>query len=672
MLFPSKMEIAKITVPTKYTRDVTKELQDLGCVEFIDVEHKAHGIIRSEQEHREEIFDLHNRVTALIDILDLDKENEPKKKVQVDDTKLENILNFTRNLLQRTEDVVIDLRKKKTKIEKIIELTEHLGIDITQMEGLGKGEYFTTVIGYVETEFIPQIKWKIYEVTDGLCYFDPHKVDEYESFILTTSLNEYTDAMRRVLGVYGFKELDTSFIMDKDERSLSSEGLEERKEKYAAYEEQLSEIKESYGLELLAAEELLMIEKKNMEITKYFKETPYDTTIMWGWAPKSKQKNIIEVITAHQGAAEFKHPKFKEEEFPTDIEHTGFFAPLANLVKSYGTPAYSELDPALFMLFTFPLIFGMMFADVGHGAVLTICSILALYAKRKKISVNEFVDYFTKGAELLLLCGISSVFWGFVFGSVFGDHFGSATHPAHPETVFGEILQEHNPTFWFNPMGHGTVHIFGFELAPIMGLLILSFVVAALHITLGLILRFILLLKDGHILEAFTVPLMLIWLYWGALYVVYNTMEKTRFSINIDRLMSNSFQLVVLVVVPLIILMMGVIVEKGGEGCIEGVEYVLSLLANTISYGRILALNAIHGVLSSLILINLNFGVPYHLMGIILGTVVVGIMEGLLAFVHTLRLHWVEWFSKFYLGTGKDFVPFKTERKFTQIPSSSI
>ena len=282
MLFPSKMQIAKIITPKKYTRNVTKALQDLGSIEFIDMEHKTHAVGMAEQSHREEIFDLLNRVTLLTNILGLDKEIAPRKKVQVDDTELENVLNFTRTLLQKTEGAGKDLHKKKAKIEKVLELTKNLGLDIFQMEKLVKGDYVTTIIGHVDTELAPQLKWKIYEVTESLCYFDSHEVDAYESLILTTSLKKYSDAIRRILRVYGFKELDISDIMEKDELPLSSGDIQEFKEKAKAYEEQLSEMKKSYGLELLAAEELLMIEKKNLEVTTYFKETSNGTTIMYG------------------------------------------------------------------------------------------------------------------------------------------------------------------------------------------------------------------------------------------------------------------------------------------------------------------------------------------------------------------------------------------------------
>jgi len=491
-------------------------------------------------------------------------------------------------------------------------------------------------------------------------------------------LNKYLEVIRRVLRDYGFSELDVSDVID----SLS-EDEQELEKRHKEYELQISEIKKTYGINLLAARELLTIEKKNIDVTTNFRDLSQDITILWGWVPKQKLKEIrktLDECTGEKCVVEITEPKVEEEEVPSNIEHRSIFSPAIDLVSSYGLPIYSELDPTLFMFFTFPLIFGMMFADVGHGAVLAILAAMALIAKRRKMEVNEFLNYFLRGAELIFLCGLSSIFFGFVFGSVFGDHFGDKAHPVHTFTPVGEFLQEINPVFWFSPMeGHEAVTLFSFHLPPIMTLLIVSFLVAAIHISMGLVLKFVRFVKEGNVLEAVTVPIMLLWIYWGALYLIYQSMPRndeeliTRFSIDIFALLNDPIQLVTMVGVPLIIMAIGLFAKHGGEGAMEGLEYILALLSNTISYGRIVALNAVHAILSVLILEPfVGFGFMLWIVGFVLNTILVGLLEGILAFIHTLRLHWVEWFSKFYSGTGKEFKPFESERKFTQTPSFSI
>ncbi|MFX1465989.1 MAG: V-type ATP synthase subunit I [Promethearchaeota archaeon] len=687
MIFPSKMQVAKIIVPKKYTRNVTKSLQEMGCIEFIDIEHKA--LSRgTEHAFREEIFDLLSRVTAIVNALDLEKEKVPKKKVQVDEEEIENIIHFSQELIQKTH-AVISLQEEKTELDKalqelqekserILELKKHFGIEDTQIGYIGEGPYFTALIGHIDTKSLPEITWKLSEVTDNTCYIDSSKVDKNESLIIIACLNRHLEVLRRVLRDYGFSEVDISNVME----GLNGDA-QELKARRAECESQISEIKQEYGLNLLAAKELLTIEKQNIDVTTNFRQLSEDITTLWGWVPKSKLKEIkkaSEKITNNKCVVEISEPKIEEEEIPTSLQHKSIFSPVITLITSYGSPLYSELDPTLFMFITFPLIFGIMFADIGHGIVVAILAALGVVAKRRNITVNEFVDMFIRGSELILLCGISATIWGFIFGSVFGDHFGSAAHPLQPYTPLGEFFQNINPIFWFSPMGgHEPVTFLDFHLAPLMILFILSLVVACLHISMGLGLQFFVKLKQGHKLDAVTVPLMLLWLYLGALYLVYQSMPRneegliTRFSINTAALLANPIQVVLYAIVPVIIMMLGLVYEHGSEGGMEGMEFVLSLLSNTISYGRIVALNAVHGILSVLVLEPfLGFGSVLWIMGFVLNTVLIGLLEGVLAFIHTLRLHWVEWFSKFYQGTGREFMPFATERKFTQSPALSM
>ena len=129
------------------------------------------------------------------------------------------------------------------------------------------------------------------------------------------------------------------------------------------------------------------------------------------------------------------------------------------------------------------------------------------------------------------------------------------------------------------------------------------------------------------------------------------------------------------------------------DGIVEYLEYSIGMISHTVSYARIFALNTVHLILSGLFIQILPaiveipmpavtvFGVElipheiwYHgervqpflpLGGAVIGSIIVGILEGLLAFMHTLRLHFVEWFSKFYHGGGIPFEPYHITRRFT-------
>jgi len=89
-----------------------------------------------------------------------------------------------------------------------------------------------------------------------------------------------------------------------------------------------------------------------------------------------------------------------------------------------------------------------------------------------------------------------------------------------------------------------------------------------------------------------------------------------------------------------------------GEGGLHVMEAFIGAGSNTLSYLRIWALNLADFAVKFAFA---SFGIG----GIIAGNALVMILEGLIVFVQTLRLHWVEWFSKFYEGTGHAFAPYQ-------------
>ncbi|MFX0115045.1 MAG: V-type ATPase 116kDa subunit family protein, partial [Candidatus Hodarchaeota archaeon] len=155
--------------------------------------------------------------------------------------------------------------------------------------------------------------------------------------------------------------------------------------------------------------------------------------------------------------------------------------------------------------------------------------------------------------------------------------------------------------------------------------------------------------------------------------------SAVEFDIPVALLISGPFLLLPLV------LSFGYFAKEGLDGISEVIDYTLSLLGNTVSYARIFALFLVHGILSTLpVILMSNFDLvlipvaeyethehethTVGLIGLLLGTLVVLTFETMISFLQTLRLHWVEWFSKVgYQGTGKRFHPFKAERTYTAI-----
>jgi vacuolar-type H+-ATPase subunit I/STV1 len=299
------------------------------------------------------------------------------------------------------------------------------------------------------------------------------------------------------------------------------------------------------------------------------------------------------------------------------------------------------------------------------------------------------------------MLGIFAIFGGFLFGSFFGA-----------ETVFEPLW----PTFaHFVDDGHGHMIPNPYRAAHMLKL---SIEIGAIHIILGIILNIYTKIKHHQRREAI-VGISYLILYYGFINLLFGVSYSS-----VNEWFSTAGQVYLWIpiagigsgianngvylasgiaplyfslfafIVPLII--MAVASFKGGmDGAVLFLEYAIGMISHTVSYARIFALNTVHVILSGVFftlipaVIYIPFpelslfgvelippevhphtaGAPHTphlpLLGAIIGTFIVGILEGMLAFMHTLRLHFVEWFSKFFHAGGIAFAPFKTDRMHT-------
>ncbi|RLI44187.1 hypothetical protein DRO64_04435 [Candidatus Bathyarchaeota archaeon] len=215
----------------------------------------------------------------------------------------------------------------------------------------------------------------------------------------------------------------------------------------------------------------------------------------------------------------------------------------------------------------------------------------------------------------------------------------------------------------------------------IISFLIFSVFIGIVHIMSGLILRMVNLIIRREYIDVLTVSLPSILLYG---LIAFFLMD---YKLNLNLWFSGP---IYLVAVAFALLILGkpvaVMLLKSedpirilGERIFEGGELTLSFISNTASYTRILALLMTHWALlkSTYAISDLVSATPF-LGGIIATLIVVGgnifviAFEGLVVFIHTLRLHFYEWFSKFYEGMGTEFQPFKYHQRFVEILYSNI
>lgn len=486
-------------------------------------------------------------------------------------------------------------------------------------------------------------------------------------------------------------------------KSLKEEGELEGKNRIKDLEEKLQKLSERNTSKLLAFHEVLEIEKRIEEAKTLMGKTE-TTYILEGWIPTKEVEKVTKtLLNASKGTAfieildEEGHHE-EEEETPTLLKNPKIVEPFETLTKTFGIPTYGELDPTILMSMTFPIIFGLMFGDIGHGLLLLLASILGLIAKRKKMNLGEMANYIIEGSPLLLLCGIFSIFFGLLYAEFFGiaiyhDHWyaygiGPLLLPFRNIlislfTIFDfktgkAILSNPNYPEYIPPPPEGPVW-FSPNHAPFI-LFVLAIIVGIIHLALGLFLNIVNKLMHKEYEEAILGPGMWLWFYIGVMLITFDKgMAFMEWFEGINPLQPAQMvtnRVFLLLILPLILMFAGRITMEGlSEGILGTIESLIESISNTVSYARILALNMAHVGFSKTFIL-LGGADPEHgfatlhitpafIASLVAGTILIMIIEGLLAFIHALRLHWLEWFSKFYKGEGIEFQPFKIERYYT-------
>jgi V/A-type H+-transporting ATPase subunit I len=303
---------------------------------------------------------------------------------------------------------------------------------------------------------------------------------------------------------------------------------------------------------------------------------------------------------------------------PSLLRYPAWLMPFVPLVKSYGVPRYGEFDPTLPFAFTYLLLFGAMFGDVGHGGVILVLA-AALY---KRLG---------KAAWIGVAAGASSMLFGWFYGSVFGYEglieavwLSPLRNPSHVLSIavgFGVgfiVLTLLINTR--NRLADGDMALALFDSGGLAGLL---FYLGAVGIFAGL---------AG--ITATTTPYRLLALAGIVTIAIYKWLE-TRAGYG----------------------------ERALVTTIETLETGIKLFANTLSFMRVAAFSLNHVALALAIFTLANgLGSAGHWFTIVLGNVIIIGLEGGIVAIQALRLLYYEGFSRFFSGDGVEFVPLRLAR----------
>lgn len=389
------------------------------------------------------------------------------------------------------------------------------------------------------------------------------------------------------------------------------ERLSEVERQLTGREKERRDLAASEGDELRRARVLLREQVERLDALAAAARTEH-AFVIDGWLPSESvtrfETNLKEHVSPAVVVSVLGRESWKSEEAPVVLSNPRIFRPFETIVRLLPLPRYGSIDPTPFVAVFFPMFFGLILGDLGYGTILVI---LALLLRRGSAegSLRRSI------AEVIGACAIFTLIFGALYGELFGDlgHHWFGLRP-----------------LWFDRSE---------AVLPFLGL---ALALGLVHILLGLGLGVLTAFRRSR-KEALGkgVAILMVLLIVVALLAVFEVLPRALF-------------------IPAVVaLLIAFPVLVATEGLLAPIE-LLTTVGNVLSYARVMALgtasvmlaivaNRMAGALGS-VAVGAIFALLFHLVNFALGI--------FSPTIHSLRLHYVEFFGKFYSPGGTQYHPF--------------
>ena len=390
----------------------------------------------------------------------------------------------------------------------------------------------------------------------------------------------------------------------------------------------------------------------NLRSEKYRVIAELDQTkhvfVLNGYIPDEDCQDLVEMCERIASCiVEFEEAG---ENAPVKLKNNKFAEPAQSIVTMYSSPSHEDIDPTPILAFFFYFFFGMMFSDAGYGLLMVIATAAAIkiFKPDKKMYNN---------LKLFQYCGVATIFWGLVFGSIFGDA------PAMFYKLFtgNEItMKELIPWPTLDTQKDALL------------IMILSIGLGLIHILVGMGCKFYVCWKHKQYVKAlFDTGL------WMMMLIGFAVLAAG---------IAASPVLIYVGASVAVLSAVGLILTQGrgkkgifGKliGGVASLYDITSYISDLLSYSRLLALGLTTGVMAQVFnmlstLFGTSFiGIFFMIIIFIAGHAITIGLNALGSYVHTMRLQYVEMFSKFYDGGGKPFEPFSVKSKHFKTKGSN-
>jgi V/A-type H+-transporting ATPase subunit I len=596
---------------------------------------------------------------------------------------VEGIAKEAPSIIDKPAKLLEEAANTRTSIEEYnslkdtLEVIKKMKIDLS---GFGLMKYFYTNLFVINSADYPEISRSL-EKTTVFKYDLENK--EKSAILVISDYADYEKVLKvlRSFNSNSFKIPEGFPQIPSEAYALAESKIKELTEKQKQIKKELAGITKKIRRDILSIHEKAQVAKDVLETLRKPGGTK-NFAVIQGFIPKKMESQFTDSTKQWMSVVEdITDPKLKEE-IPTLFDNPKFVKTFEVITHSQGIPKSGEPDPTPMIALMWPIFYGLMFADMGHGLLLMALGLLFKFKGQGNLS---------RWGMLIAISGASAAIAGVGAGEAFGFHLD---HMGPLEGLLEEGGALHSVS-WI--VGILSVAELTFE--QVINILKVSLFIGIVHLVWAMVLRVIRGLKEGHKMVVFTEAIPNIALYGGIVvimmcaigsqYDVMNMYSKvhtesvpwvTMFLGDWAQVWIITRIAVVIVIASMVIMMVGGVMhaKKHPEGGADPASVIMEVLlgktveslAHTISYARLGIMLLVHAAL--LMTVNNAFtslggaesgGAMVMIIG---GNLGIMMIEGLIVYIQSLRLHLYEFFTKWYVGGAEPFKQIRPELIYNQ------